>query len=107
MGECIMEVCTMRIPRSIQCLIVNAMIILAAAIFTKSVMADPVTIVLGSLSGTVDPITYTTAAGTFTTGPITLTLSTSSPSFFVIDEETGVITAHTVIDVVFDDGRGE
>jgi len=45
-------------------LIIAAMIILGGTGFTKSVKADPVTIVLGSLSGTVEPITYTTAAGT-------------------------------------------
>jgi len=84
----------------------TVMIILSGGIFTKSVMADPVTIVLGSLNGFVNPITYTTAAGTFTTGTIMLSLSGSSPSFFVMDQATGAITAHTVIDVKFDDGRG-
>ena len=86
--------------------IITAMIVLATAIFTRPVMADPVTIQLGSLTGTVEPITYTIPAGTFTTSEITLTLNLSSPSFFVIDEATGVITAHTVIDVFFNNGRG-
>jgi len=97
----------MRIQRSIRCLIVTAMIILGGTSFTESVMADPVTIVLGSLSGTVDPITYTTAAGTFTTGPITLSLNSSETSFFVVDEVTGAITAHTVMNVTFNDGTGQ
>jgi hypothetical protein len=96
----------MDIPRSIRSSIITATILLAGAIVTNPVMADPVTIQLGSLSGTVDPITYTIADGTFTTSIITLTLNMSSASFFTIDEDTGVITAHTVIDVFFNDGRG-
>lgn len=86
--------------------ILAATIILAGTIFANPVVADPVVIQLGSLSGTVDPITYTTAAGTFTTSAITLTLNMSETSFFTVDTATGVITAHTVIDVSFNDGQG-
>ena len=96
----------MHIPRSVKSSIITATIILAGVILTTPVMADPVTIQLGSLSGTVNPITYTNAQGTFTTSIVTLTLNMSSPSFFTIDQDTGVITAHTVIDVFFNDGRG-
>ena len=96
----------MQLARSLRHSLLIATIILAGTIFTNPVMADPVVIELGSLTGTVDPITYTTAEGTFTTSIITLSLNMSSPSFFTIDEATGVITAHTVIDVAFNNGNG-
>jgi hypothetical protein len=96
----------MQIARLLRSSILAATIILAGTIFANPVLADPVVIQLASLTGTVDPITYTTAAGTFTTSTITLTLNTSETSFFTVDTATGVITAHTVIDVTFNDGQG-
>ncbi len=96
----------MHIARVLRSSILAATIILAGTIFANPVLADPVVIGLGSLTGTVDPITYTTAAGTFTTSTILLTLNMSETSFFTVDTATGVITAHTVIDVTFNDGQG-
>ena len=62
-----------------------------------------------SLSGTIDPITYTrtfaTASATFTTSPINVTLSNSSPSFFTLDTDTGLLSDHVVMDVSFNDGN--
>jgi hypothetical protein len=85
-------------------LIVAVLIVLGVA--TSEARADPVTFQIFSLSGRVDPVTYTTTEGTFTTGPIILTLNNSLPSFITIDEDTGTITARTVIDLSFNNGRG-
>ena len=96
----------MQFARLLRSSILAATIIFAGALFTNPVMADPVVIQLGSLTGTVDPITYSIPEGTFTTSTIQLTLNTSETSFFTVDSVTGVVTAHTVIDASFDDGRG-
>ena len=96
----------MQFRRLFRSSILAAIMILAGAFITNPVMADPVVLEVGSLTGTVDPITYTTTAGTFTTSTIRLTLSSSSTSFFTVDEATGAITSHLVIDASFNDGMG-
>lgn len=96
----------MQFRRLFRSSILAVIMILAAAFIANPVMADPVVFQVATLTGTVDPITYTTAAGTFTTGTIMLTLSNSSTSFFTVDEASGAITSHLVIDATFNDGMG-
>src|SRR5688572_17042599 len=66
-----------------------ALIAANISILTNDAAAAPITMTLGSLSGTIDPITYTTTSGTFTTGPITVSLNLAEASFFTIDQGTG------------------
>jgi hypothetical protein len=96
----------MQIRRLFRSSILAALMILAGTFVSHPIMADPVLIQIGTATGTVDPITYTTAVGTFTTSSITLTLNTSSTSFFTVDQATGAITLHLVIDAAFNDGMG-
>ena len=65
--------------------------------------ADPITFQFDSLFGTIEPITYTTVDGTFSTGPISLSLNNS---LVIVERDTGFLTARTVMDVFFNDGRG-
>lgn len=58
-----------------------------------------------ALSGTVNPITYTDSQGTFTTSVINLSFDPSTPSFMTLDLTTGGLTAHTVMDVSFNNGK--
>jgi hypothetical protein len=68
--------------------------------------ADSITFQIDSLSGTIEPFTYTTIDGTFETGPIFLSLNKSLPSLVIVERDTGFLTARTVMDVFFNDGRG-
>ena len=78
----------------------------AALALTKDANADSIFYQFDSLSGTIDPIRYTTADGAFITGSIALTLNPSMPSQVEVELSTGFLTARTVMNVVFNDGRG-
>jgi hypothetical protein len=80
-------------------------IIIAALFIPSTARPDIIELDIISLSGTVDPISYTDMQGTFTTGIVTLTLDQSSPSFMSLDLTTGELRAHTVMDVVFNNGK--
>ena len=88
----------------VSCIAIAAMWVALA--LTNDANADTVLYQFDSLSGTIDPIPYTTTDGTFLTGPIALTLNTSIPSLVEVEPSTGFLIARTVMNVGFNDGRG-
>jgi hypothetical protein len=91
--------------RTILYTVFTAFISMLLAPCVTPVFAYTTSLRITNLAGTADPITYTDSDGTFTTSPIDLTLSARSPSIVTVNTDTGTVSDHTVMKVLFNNGK--